>query len=276
MIAKLSRWHVLKDHDCYRSLGDALQQWRSRLAVAGDSATPQQEGSEDAGVEITPDAAPDQTPDASQGDYEYMAEGEGRAEGETQTLAPATEDQVKAIEALDQSGLPDQEGDDITAAEPEADVPMDDSSERTKAEHILRGDAAGGQARANVQQDQPGQDQQDHDLKNAESETAADTTMGGVEDDRTRLDDSYVSAQLQRASLSDGAGAGLPDEDMVLAEGGLTAEAAQQLRRDVELRVKAASEGTLQLASSEQSAAYGQEVRIMPYTLCRTDDALSC
>jgi len=81
---------------CYRSLGDALQQWRSRLAVTGDSATPQQDTSEDAGIDNAPEAPPDQPPDASQGEYEYMAEGEGRAEGETQALAPATEDQAKS------------------------------------------------------------------------------------------------------------------------------------------------------------------------------------
>lgn len=56
-------------HSCYRSLGDALQQWRSRLAVTGDSATPQQDTSEDAGIDNAPDAPPDQPPDAGQGEY---------------------------------------------------------------------------------------------------------------------------------------------------------------------------------------------------------------
>ena len=90
--------------------------------------------------------------------------------------------------------------------------------------------------------------------------------MGEAEEERMRLDDSFVSAQLQRASLADGAADDLPDEDVVLAEGGLTAESAQQLRRDVEMRVKAASEGTLQLDTSERSAAYGQEVQTHRHT----------
>ncbi len=246
---------------CCRSLGDALQQWRSRLAVTGDSATPQQDHAEDGGTGADPDATPDQDPNAGQGEYEYMAEGEGRAEGETQALAPATEDQAKSIEALDQSGLPDQSADDVTAAEPEAEPFPDESAERMKAEQILRGDASGGQAPASIQHDKQDQAQQvDQKLSGAQSDTVADTLMGQAENERMRLDDSYVSAQLQRASLSDGAGDGLPDQDMVLAEGGLTAESAQQLRRDVEMRVKAASEGTLQLDTTEQSAAYGQEV----------------
>ena len=256
-------------HSYYRSLGDALQQWRSRLAVTGDSATPQQDTSEDAGIDNAPDAPPDQPPDASQGEYEYMAEGEGRAEGETQALAPATEDQAKSIEALDQSGMPDQDADDITAAEPEAEAPMDESAERLSAEQVLRSDAAGGQAPASIQQEKKKSDEQpDHKLSGAEGEAAADDVMGEAEEDRMRLDDSYVSAQMQRASLSDETGDGLPDEDMVLAEGGLIAESAQQLRREVELRVKAASDGTLVLDTSQHSIAYGQEVCIYHHVQC--------
>ncbi len=256
-------------HLCYRSLGDALQQWRSRLAVTGDSATPQQDTSEDAGIDNAPDAPPDQPPDASQGEYEYMAEGEGRAEGETQALAPATEDQAKSIEALDQSGMPDQDADDVTAAEPEAEPPTAESAERLSAEQVLRSDAAGGQAPASIQQEKKkSEEQSDHKLSGAEGEAAADDVMGEAEEDRMRLDDSYVSAQMQRASLSDGTGDGLPDEDMVLAEGGLNAESAQQLRREVELRVKAASDGTLVLDTSQRSIAYGQEVCIYHHVQC--------
>ena len=256
-------------HSCYRSLGDALQQWRSRLAVTGDSATPQQDASEDAGIDKAPEAPPDHPPDASQGEYEYMAEGEGRAEGETQALAPATEDQAKSIEALDQSGMPDQDAEDITAAEPEAEAPMDESAERLSAEQVLRSDAAGGQAPASIQQEKKKSDEQsDHKLSGPEGEAAADDVPGEAEADRMQLDDSYVSAQMQRASLSDGTGDGLPNEDMVLAEGGLNDESAQQLRREVELRVKAASDGTLVLDTSQQSIAYGQEVCIYHHVKC--------
>ena len=263
-------------HPCYRSLGDALQQWRSRLAVTGDSATPQQDTSEDAGIDEAPEAPSDQPPDASQGEYEYMAEGEGRAEGETQALAPATEDQAKSIEALDQSGMPDQDADDITAAEPEAEAPMDESAERLSAEQVLRSDAAGGQAPASIQQEKKNSDEQsDHKLSGPEGEAAADDVPGKAEADRMQLDDSYVSAQMQRASLSDGTGDGLPNEDMVLAEGGLNAESAQQLRREVELRVKAASDGTLVLDTSQQSVAYGQQVCIYHHVQCSRCDYLS-
>lgn len=236
------------------------------MAVAGDSAVPQQdtqEAGEEAAAEPVEEAAADEGR-PGQGEYEYMAEGEGRAEGEQQTLAPATEDQAKAIQALDSAGLPDQDADDIVAAEAEVDDSMDDSSERLKAEQALRAETASGR-HANPQQEasaQRAQQQQDLNGNTADALPEGDTEMAEAEEVRARLDDSYVSAQMQRASLSDGAGDGLPDQDMVLAEGGLTCEAAQQLRRDVELRVKAASEGTLKLDTSDQSAAYGQEVSI--------------
>ena len=242
-----------------------MKQWRSRLAVTGDSAMPQQdtqEAGEEAAAEAGEEAGADDGP-AGQGAYEYMAEGEGRTEGEQQSLAPATEDQAKGIQALDPSGLPDQDADDITAAEPEVDGADKESSERLKAEQALRAEASGRQAPASSQQEASAQRaQQQQDLKGTVTDLPPDddTAMAEAEEDRARLDDSYVSAQMQRASLSDGAADGLPDQDMVLAEGGLSQETAQQLRQDVEMRVKAASEGTLQLDTSEQSAAYGQEV----------------
>lgn len=251
----------------YRSLGDALKQWRSRLAVAGDSATPQQD-TQEAGVEAAAEAAEEAAADggpAGQGEYEYMAEGEGRAEGEQQSLAPATEDQAKATKALDGAGLPDQDADDVVAAELEADDSLDDSNERLKAEQALRAEAASGRHASSQQEAGAQRAQEQQDLSVGAADTPeGDTAMAEAEEDRRRVDDSYVSAQMQRASLSDGTADGLPDLDMVLAEGGLTREAAQQLRQDVELRVKAASEGTLKLDTSLQSAAYGQEVRYRP------------
>lgn len=243
-------------------MGDALQQWRSRLAVTGDSVTPAQD-QEEAGGDLAPEAEPEQQPSNAQGDFEYMAEGQGRAEGETQALAPATEDQAKANEALDQTGLPDQDADDVTAAaEAEAQAPQDESAERMQAEQSLSSSARGNPPAASLHGDmaEEQQQQQDPDTATAEPQSQPAAGISEAEAAANRLDDSYVSAQLQRASLSDGAADGKPDEDMVLAEGGLTAEAAQQLRQDVEQRVKAASEGTLQLDTSEESAVYGREV----------------
>ena len=260
-------------------MGDALKQWRSHLAITGDTASPQQDPGE-AATEAVAEPVDEATADdsnAGQGEYEYMAEGEGRAEGEQQAMAPATEDQAKAIEALDQSGLPDQDADDITAAEAEAEMPLDDSSERLRAEQAMRAEAPAGQAPTGAQQEakaQHAQQQQDLNGVRSEAQPQDDAVMDEAEEARIGVDDSYVSAQMQRASLSDGMADGLPDKDMVLAEGGLTREAAQQLRQDVELRVKAASEGTLQLDTSEHSAAYGQEVYHLSVHVCCSRESM--
>ena len=96
-------------------------------------------------------AESEQNGEDGQGEYEYMAEGEGRAEGETQALAPATDDQAKAVEALDHSDMPDQDADDITAAEPEAEARQADSSEHMQADRALKSASHGDQATTNMQ-----------------------------------------------------------------------------------------------------------------------------
>lgn len=189
-----------------------------------------------------------------------MGENEGRAEGETQALAPATEDQAKALEPSDHPALPDQDTDDVmAAAEQEADEPMEDASQHTRSDQVLKGNAAGSQATTALQEE-PATDNGGATGVDTDAEPKHDTDMTDAEAAREWVDDSYVSAQLQRASLAEGGAGGLPDEDMVLAEGGLSQEAAEQLRKDVDVRIKAASEGTLQLDTSAKAATYGQEV----------------
>ena len=76
--------------------------------------------------------------------------------------------------------------------------------------------------------------------------------------------DSFVAAQLQRASIS-----GREAEGMLLGEGGLDSAAAEQLRRDMEERVARASEGGME---PQQLEGYGQEVGPRPL-VCRPNAA---
>ena len=203
----------------------------------------------------------EQAGDPSKGDYEFMGANEGRAEGETQALAPATEDQAKALEPSDHPALPDQDTDDVmAAAEQETDEAMEDASQHTRPEQVLKGNAAGSQANAGLQED-PVTDNGTATGADTDAEPTEDSDMQDGEAARDWVDDSYVSAQLQRASLAEGGAGGVPNEDMVLAEGGLSHEAAEQLRKGVDMRIKAASEGTLQLDTSAKAATYGQEVQ---------------
>lgn len=85
-----------------RSLGDAMRQWRSRLAMAADSATPQQPGDAAdaaAGGEDRSEAADaEQQQQPAAGEYEYVRDADKRQRGETQALAPATEEQARALQ----------------------------------------------------------------------------------------------------------------------------------------------------------------------------------
>lgn len=242
-----------------RSLGDALRQWQANLSVTSDSAKPEEAESPQESAD--PAANPEQQPtEPGKGEYEFMGANEGRAEGETQTLAPATEEQAKALESTDHPALPDQDADDVmAAAEQEGDEPMTDTSQHTGPEQVLKGNAAGSQATAGLQEDTKANESKASDT-GRDTKPAEDSNMTDADAAREWVDDSYVSAQLQRASLAEGADGGLPDEDMALAEGGLSHEAAEQLRKEVDLRIKAASEGTLQLDTSAEAASYGQEV----------------
>lgn len=244
-----------------RSLGDALRQWQANLSVTSDSAKPEEAANPEEGAD--PSGDPQQlAADPSKGEFEFMGANEGMAEGETQTLAPATEEQAKALDPTDHPALPDQDTNDVMAAvEQEVDEPMTDASHHTGPDQVLKGNAAGSQAAAGIQEEAATDEIVATD---AHAQAAEDVDMTAIDVARDPGDDSYVSTQLQRASLAEGGVGDLPDEDMVLAEGGLSHGAAEQLRRDVEMRIKAASEGTLQLDTSAKAASYGQEVSKTP------------
>jgi hypothetical protein len=70
-----------------------MERWRAQLNVTTD---------QDGGTEE--EAAPDQggeEPEVAAAEYEYLAEGESRQRGDTQAMAPATEDQAAVAELPD-------------------------------------------------------------------------------------------------------------------------------------------------------------------------------
>lgn len=80
----------------YRSLGNALEQWRAAVDVLGDAE--EQEGAGVPPEERGPQGAPEQG-----GEYEFVL-GENAREGDTQALAAATEDQAAAMQGIMQHG----------------------------------------------------------------------------------------------------------------------------------------------------------------------------
>ena len=103
-----------------RGLGDALQQWHARLAMAGESAKPQPQ---DTQAEAPSAADEAQAPNGAEkplglGEYEFLSEKEGRQQGDAQTLAPASEEQARhQMESLQAQQGPDEEIPDADSGE---------------------------------------------------------------------------------------------------------------------------------------------------------------
>jgi len=73
--------------------GNALERWRAQLNVT----TEQDGAAED-------DAGPvdgEEVPEVAAAEYEYLAEGESQQRGDTQAMAPATEDQAAVADLPD-------------------------------------------------------------------------------------------------------------------------------------------------------------------------------
>ncbi len=78
-----------------------MERWRAQLNV-----TSEQEGAQEEG------AAPEggEEPEATAAEYEYLAEGEGAQRGDTQAMAPATEEQAAVADLPDPgAGLGEEE-----------------------------------------------------------------------------------------------------------------------------------------------------------------------
>ena len=103
-----------------RGLGNALQQWHARLAMAGESAAPQPQ---DAQAEVPGATDEPQAPDGAKkplglGEYEFLTEKECRQQGDAQTLGPASEEQARhQMESLQAQQGPDEEIPDADSGE---------------------------------------------------------------------------------------------------------------------------------------------------------------
>ena len=73
--------------------GNAMERWRAQLNVTTEQEEAAEEGAAPEGGEGEPEVAA--------AEYEYLAEGEGAQQGDTQAMAPATEDQAAAANLPD-------------------------------------------------------------------------------------------------------------------------------------------------------------------------------
>ncbi|KAG1668462.1 hypothetical protein FOA52_005235 [Chlamydomonas sp. UWO 241] len=279
-----------------RSLGDALEKWRADLSVAHEAP----ETAEDAGDDAAHDPSADDGAPTDAGGLQFLNADEGARAGDTQALAPATEEQAK--DSLNARGYdeeqpggqePGADGDDgaAAAAQPQEDEPMADAGgdDQTADEAQAAGAVAGVAPRKWGGSSKP--TQQGKDEEGAESEgdggegegdaVAAEEARrkalldslaaGGADrdEDDALLDDLAIAdAARAAAAMADGADAALATL-AIDGEGGVVqrdiemdeAEAAEaRAALEAQLRAAAASAAEDGIEGGAALAAYGAEV----------------
>ncbi len=234
----------------FRDLGSALERFRARLAVLGDAAADEAGGAEDAAAEREAAAgggAEEEEPEGAGGEFRFLGEREGGQRGDTQALAPATEEQAAAAaaEERDAGGGADEAAVVAEDAAPPAgeqapdEAAMDVDDDAGPAPELLGGEARWGAGAA----ERPAAPAPRG--VGAEAEAEGDGAEGEgeeevAEEERAAAPDSFVVAALRAATLEDGAPLA-PDVAALLAP--LGAERAAALRAELDRRLRAAAEG---------------------------------
>lgn len=255
----------LSDSNPYRNLGSALERWRAKLAMTADAPeqqqTPQQpdetagvqeEGQEGGGEPETEDAG---------GEYRFLGQDEAAQAGDTQALAGATQEQA-GIQAGEEGPGNDDNGNDGAVAmdegeeeEQEAEdmaVDAEEGGGPPPPSDLAQGQAkwgAGAGERAGIQQDKGALDKEDDG--NKEEGDGAEAGEGseeseGEEKGEDALVDGIVASKLRETHLE--------DLDELLQP--MSTERAEELRSELDRRLRAASEGSV----PEGDLAHGRDV----------------
>lgn len=213
-----------------------MERWRARLNMAADAAEPEQPPGEE--PEVTPAERAEQPPppggeeEPAGGEFRFLGPQEQQQAGDTQALAPATEEQAAA--QAQQEGREDDAaggaGEAAAAAEEAGGEEEEDAMDaeppgQAPEQQLLSGAAnwgAGGDRKAGLEAGEAGaeQEQQKEEEAGAGKDSGGEGEGGGeeaaAEDGAPPLSESFVAAQLQRATLEDGP----PPEEEVSGGGG--------------------------------------------------------
>lgn len=242
-----------QDANPFRNLGSAVERWRANLGMAGEA--PDEAPTETAGEHVAPEGGDEGTPE---GEFRFLNENEAQQAGDTQTLAGATADQA-GIQAGGDEGGPDiHAGDEPVGGPEDEDMAVEDAEEaQAAAPQPLSGTAnwAAGD-KAGVQPEAAGP--QDMEVDAAEAEGAEEREASGADgqQDDGKEDgavDGVVAWKLQATHLYDEDEDGAQVEELLEP---LTGERADELRAELDRRLRAASEGGLGAGDLE----YGQQV----------------
>lgn len=235
---------VQPESNPFRNLGSAMEEWKSRLPVVTDA----QEDVDGEGTEAEGDVDVEPPQGA---EFRFLGVNEGQQAGDTQALAPATEDQAAAqgVEDLhqDDAEVPDAEDhavDDMEVEEPDGAPPPPGD--------LLGGKAnwgAGAGRQAGMQEGQG----EDEELASADVSGDGDEGVAALQDAEREVGaDGFVISQLQATNLEDSPSQADINELLDV----LSDERAQAIRDELDSRLKAASEGGIGL----EGEAHGREV----------------
>ncbi|MEW5309892.1 MAG: hypothetical protein WDW38_001738 [Sanguina aurantia] len=271
-----------------RSLGDAMERWRAKLTVQHEAPKMDEEEDEESEGAAHDDDAPEDLDRAGAApEFQFVAEGDKRQAGDTQALAPATEEQAAtaakdapqpADDAMQDPESKPADDANLDQTMEEADAPADDPAEADDQSKPMVGKAPkswagpeskktkptvqkpaeaedggveaeeeGGESEAE-EEDEAGEDVDEG--ADVSSLVVARTTAGGLLLGEAKAGDAEVEGRVE------GEGEDGVEE---LTSAALTQEQVDLARRQLDERLRA---GPASLADgcSESDAAYGAEV----------------
>lgn len=239
----------LSDANPFRNLGNAMERWLARLAIAADAPS---DGNPEAEALHPPEEAAINKEEApGQGEYRFLGMDEAGQVGDTQVLAGATENQAGLQTREGEEDNVEMEDSDAMESEEEnvEEMAVDGGAEKMPpvVESLGQGGwGTGAGERAAVEE--PVKDEDGNkcevELGNGDNEEARQDGSGVPEASIVNL---TVASRLQSTRL---------DDQKEMEEQPLTGEYAESLRRELDRRLLAASAG--QVDGGDE--AFGREV----------------
>ncbi|GLI68780.1 hypothetical protein VaNZ11_013272, partial [Volvox africanus] len=268
----------LQEPNPLRNLGNALERWRANLAVQHE-ATPANE-SVDAGVADDDKAEEGGEQPPAGTEFQFLGAEERSRQGDTQALAPATEEQaMEQVEQLEDSGpmqqyREDEQQDGKEKGGDNGAVAMEEDNQEaggedgaTQEQHqaaVVSGPVPrtwGGKQRqaklAAENADGDSEDKQEKERPSADELLGREAPEGDAAADGDDLESSRVVARLANATLEDGDRIPVAStaEGLPLLQHGLTTEQMEVLRHELDERLR-----NVAGAAAEADHAYGIEV----------------
>eukprot|EP00798_Chlamydomonas_sp_ICE-L_P024875 gene24875-10536_t len=226
-----------------RNLGDAMERWKADLAVNHEAPQDKKEEEEE-GAAHDEDAAEDAGP-TSAVEHQFLGANEQRLEGDTQALAPATEDQAQKLEGEQDAREEEEAGAEVVDAMDEDEVdPGGGDDEPEPGKQPLAGVApkqwAGAQKNAKLAADKEEEEEEEVGGEGAgdDADALAALDLGGHGGEPDGLEDGIFSSVVAKFGEEKQPGEQEQARDVVSTTG-LSEERADALRQQLDERLRA-------------------------------------